>query len=63
MTDLELFQALPENERETLGFMQWRQRNRATTHGEGCYTWGPAHYSCALAEIGRLQAESQKGKA
>lgn len=27
-----------------------------TTHAEGCHTWGPAHYECALQYIGGLQA-------
>lgn len=27
------------------------------THADGCYTWGPRHWACALAEIERLRAE------
>jgi len=25
------------------------------THAENCWSWGPAHYSCACAEIARLR--------
>ena len=24
-------------------------------HGEGCWSWGPAHYECACAEIAKLR--------
>lgn len=25
------------------------------THAEGCYSWGPRHYECALGRIERLE--------
>lgn len=25
------------------------------THAEGCWSWGPAHYECACAEIAKLK--------
>jgi len=25
------------------------------THAHGCWSWGPAHYACACAEIAKLR--------
>lgn len=27
-----------------------------TTHAQGCWSWGPAHYLCAYNEIRRLRS-------
>jgi hypothetical protein len=32
-------------------------RSKATTHAEVCWSWGPAHYECAVAEIERLREQ------
>jgi len=32
-------------------------RSRATTHAEVCWSWGPAHYECAVREIKALLEE------
>jgi len=29
--------------------------NRQSTHGQDCWSWGPKHYECAVAEIERLR--------
>lgn len=30
-------------------------KSRASTHADGCWDWGPAHYECALREIELLR--------
>ena len=37
-----------------------RYESRATTHADNCWSWGPAHYGCAVREIERLQAEVER---
>lgn len=32
-----------------------RYESRATTHADDCWSWGPAHYDCAVQEIERLR--------
>lgn len=32
-----------------------RYESRATTHAADCWSWGPAHYECAVREIERLR--------
>lgn len=36
-----------------------RYQSRATTHADGCWSWGRAHYECAVREIERLQAGAE----
>lgn len=56
MTDLEHYRALPQDEREILGYARWRELETISTHGPNCYSFGARHYHCALEEIARLRA-------
>ena len=44
--------------------LRWQEdrdaKGNGSTHQEGCYTWGPRHYECALAKIEALEAENAK---
>lgn len=37
-----------------------RYESRATTHADDCWSWGPAHYDCAVKEIERLREKLSK---
>lgn len=60
MTDFADFKNLPAEERDSLGFQQWKWQNRMGTHGPKCYGYGPAHYECAMREIAHLQERVQQ---
>lgn len=34
--------------------------DRQTTHAQGCWSWGPKHYECALKEIEALRKEVER---
>jgi hypothetical protein len=37
--------------------------NSPITHADGCWSWGPAHYACACAEIAKLRGwHAQSGQ-
>jgi hypothetical protein len=29
--------------------------DKQSTHGEGCWSWGPTHYECACKEIAKMK--------
>lgn len=39
-----------------------RYESSATTHADDCWSWGPGHYKCAVAEIERLREELSKDR-
>ena len=49
-----------EAENERLRAKLDRYENDGTTHAADCWSWGPKHYECALAEIERLKAPHRK---
>ena len=30
-----------------------RYKSRATTHADGCWSWSPKHYECAVGQVER----------
>ena len=40
-----------------------RYQSRASTHADGCWSWGHGHYECAVREIEHLQAEVERLRA
>ena len=41
---------------------QYLPKDPPITHAEGCWSWGPRHFMCALHEIHRLTAEIDRLK-
>ncbi len=37
-----------------------RNKSRASTHADDCWSWGPAHYECAVREIKALMVEVER---
>lgn len=52
--EIERLRAEIERLNSCLRYEQHRAE-RVGTHGPGCETWGPAHYSCAVQAIEKLQ--------
>lgn len=50
MLEIEDLKAENERLKKALAYEQWLD-GRQGTHGEGCWSWGPAHYRCALRHI------------
>ncbi len=48
-----------EAENDALRAKLARYENDGTTHDANCWSWGPKHYECALAEIERLKADGE----
>lgn len=54
MTDLEYFNELQQEAKNTLAFAKWREEQRIGTHNDKCWSYGPRHYECAVREVDRL---------